>query len=101
VALILQYIRARQNSGNNNIITLYRLAENRLEAIEFTVREDAAYIGAPLKKLRMNSGFLIAGIIRGNKRIIPSGEDCLKVNDSVVVVTTNRMLSSLDEIFKV
>ena len=97
--LILQYVRAKQNSENSNIITLYRLADNRLEAIEFIVRGGAKYIGIPLKDLNINPGFLIAGIIRGNKRIIPSGSDFLKENDSVVVVTTNRKITSLDEMF--
>lgn len=97
--LILQYIRAKQNSENSNIITLYRLADEKLEAIEFILRNEAPYVGKPLKELRMNSGFLIAGIIRGTKRIIPSGNDCLKLNDSVVVVTTKQKVTSLDEIF--
>ena len=98
--LILQYVRAKQNSENSNIITLYRLADNRLEAIEFIVRGGAKYIGIPLKDLYVNPGFLIAGIIRGSKRIIPSGSDILKENDSVVVVTTNRKITSLDEMFR-
>ncbi|MBQ4464387.1 MAG: Trk system potassium transporter TrkA [Oscillospiraceae bacterium] len=97
--LVLQYVRAKQNSENSNIITLYRLAENKLEAIEFIVRGGAKYIGVPLKDLGVNPGFLIAGIIRGSKRIIPSGSDFLKENDSVVVVTTNRKITSLDEMF--
>ncbi|MEE5992096.1 MAG: Trk system potassium transporter TrkA [Oscillospiraceae bacterium] len=98
--LILQYVRAKQNSQNSNIITLYRLAEGKLEAIEFIVRSGAKYVGIPLKNLHVNAGFLIAGIIRNSKRIIPSGEDILKVNDSVVVVTTNRKITSLDEMFQ-
>ena len=97
--LILQYVRAKQNSENSNIITLYRLADNRLEAIEFIVHSGAKYTGVPLKDLHINSGFLIAGIIRGNKRIIPTGSDFLKENDSVVVVTTNRKITSLDDMF--
>ena len=98
--LILQYVRAKQNSENSNIITLYRLAEDKLEAIEFIVRGGTKFVGKPLSELQLRPGFLIAGIIRGNKRIIPSGADCLKVNDSVVVVTTNRKIASLDEIFQ-
>ncbi len=99
-ALLLQYIRAKQNSQNSDIITLYRLADNRLEAIEFVVRGGSDFVGVPLKELRLRSGFLIAGIIRGNKQIVPSGEDCLKLNDSVVIVTTNQKLTSLGDIFQ-
>ncbi len=96
---ILQYVRAKQNAENSNIITLYRLADERLEAIEFVIREHTDYVGVPLMDLQLNSGFLIAGIIRGSKRIIPTGKDVLKINDNVVVVTTKRQVTSLDEIF--
>lgn len=95
--LILQYIRGKQNS--DSITTLYRLADEKLEAVEFIVRTDAPYIGKPLKDLRVNSGYLIAGIIRGTRQITPSGNDCLRLNDSVVVVTTNQKLTSLDAVF--
>ncbi|MDE7121641.1 MAG: NAD-binding protein, partial [Oscillospiraceae bacterium] len=98
-ALILQYIRGKENTQGSNINTLYRLADDKLEAIEFIVRGNADYIGVPLKKLKSGSGFLIAGIIRNNKRIIPTGDDCLKTNDSVIIVTTRQKVTSLDAMF--
>lgn len=96
---ILQYVRAKQNSTGNNVTTLYRLVNERLEAIEFVVRERKEYVGIPLKKLKLRNGILIASIARGNEFIIPKGDDCLMVNDSVVVVTTNRGFGDLKEIF--
>lgn len=96
---ILQYVRAKQNSEGNNIITLYRLVNDRLEAIEFVVRERREYVGVPLKKLKIRKGILIASIVRGNELIIPKGDDCLMVNDSVVIVTTNSGFDDLKEIF--
>ncbi|MBQ8927078.1 MAG: Trk system potassium transporter TrkA [Oscillospiraceae bacterium] len=99
-ALILQYIRGKENTENTTMNTLYRLADGDLEAIEFVMRQTAPYIGTPLKKLHVGKGFLIAGIIRGNKRIIPSGDDCLKLNDIVLVVATNQKITALDDIFE-
>ncbi|MBP3380128.1 MAG: Trk system potassium transporter TrkA [Ruminococcus sp.] len=96
---ILQYVRAKQNSEGNNITTLYRLVNDRLEAIEFVVRERREYIGIPLKKLKLREGLLIVSIVRGNELIIPKGDDCLMVNDSVVVVTTNKGFGDLKQIF--
>lgn len=96
---ILQYVRAKQNTEGNNITTLYRLVNDRLEAIEFVVKERRNYVGIPLKKLKLRSGILIASIVRGNELIIPKGDDCLMVNDSVVIVTTNRGFDDLKEIF--
>ena len=72
---------------------------DRLEAIEFVIKERRDYIGVPLKKLKLRSGILIASIVRGSELIIPKGDDCLMVNDSVVVVTTNRGFDDLKEIF--
>ena len=96
---ILQYVRAKQNSLGNNVTTLYRLVNNRLEAMEFVVRDHTDYVGVPLKKLKIRSGILIASIARGSDLIIPKGDDCIMVNDSVVVVTTNKGFHDLSNIF--
>ena len=96
---ILQYVRAKQNSLGNSVTTLYRLVNDRLEAIEFVVRDKKDYVDVPLKKLKLRSGILIASIVRGNELIIPKGDDCLKVNDSVVVVTTSKGFHDLSNIF--
>lgn len=99
VEQILQYVRAKQNSLGNSVTTLYRLVNDRLEAIEFVVRDKADYVGVPLKDLKLRSGILIASIVRGNDLIIPRGDDCLKQGDSVVVVTTNTGFHDLSNIF--
>ena len=99
VSQILQYVRAKQNSQGNNITTLYRLVNDKLEAIEFVVREHKDYVDVPLKKLKIGNGILIASIVRGNELIVPKGDDCIKVNDSVVVVTTKKGFDDLKEIF--
>lgn len=96
---ILQYVRAKQNSLGNSVTTLYRLVNDRLEAIEFVIRDPKEYVDVPLKKLKIRSGILIASIVRGNELIIPKGDDCLKVNDSVVVITTNKGFHDLSNIF--
>ena len=96
---VLQYVRAKQNSTGNNVTTLYRLVNDRLEAIEFVCRESKSYVGVPLKELKLRKGILIASIARGNQLIIPRGDDCIMVNDSVVVVTTNSGFEDLKEIF--
>ena len=99
VEQILRYVRAKQNSLGNSVTTLYRLVNERLEAIEFVVRDKADYVDVPLKELKLRSGILIASIVRGNDLIIPRGDDCLKQGDSVVVVTTNTGFHDLSNIF--
>ncbi|MDE5861678.1 MAG: Trk system potassium transporter TrkA [Ruminococcus sp.] len=97
---ILQYVRAKQNAQGNSITTLYRLVNDRLEAIEFVIHDDKPYLNTPLKKLKLKKGILIASIVRGNELIIPKGDDCLKLNDSVVIITTTKGFSDLRNIFE-
>ena len=98
---ILQYIRAMQNASASQVKTLHRIADNRVEALEFTVTEDFPGIGVPLKSLTLKSGILLAGIVRQNgKIIIPSGEDVLHHHDDVIVVTTDTRLQDLRDILQ-
>lgn len=99
VSQILQYVRAKQNSLGNSVTTLYSLVNGRLEAIEFVVRDKTEYVDVPLKKLKIRDGILIASIVRGNELIIPKGDDCLKLNDSVVVISTTKGFHDLSNIF--
>ncbi|MBQ8297237.1 MAG: Trk system potassium transporter TrkA [Ruminococcus sp.] len=96
---ILQYVRAKQNSHGSGVITLYRLVNDRLEALEFIIRASADYVDVPLKKLNVRQDVIIASIVRGNELIIPRGDDCLKMNDSVIVITTDKGLDDLSDIF--
>ncbi len=97
---ILRYIRAKQNTKGNSIRTLYRLVEGKVEALEFVISPNNRSIGIPLKELSIRKNLLIACIIRGNKVIIPNGNEKIKPNDSVIVVTTNQMLQDFDDILK-
>ena len=98
--MIVQYVRAIQNSGGSNILTLYKLVDGRVEAIEFVARSGSDLLGKPLRQVPLKENLLIAGIIRGNKVIIPNGDDCILCNDRVIVVTTNRYFRDLDEIIR-
>ena len=98
---ILRYVRAMQNPTKGTIITLYRLLDNRVEALEFRATEENRYIGVPLKSAPIRKSVLIACIRRRNEVIFPVGDDVIKPNDSVIVVTTaDRHISNLDDIFK-
>lgn len=86
---ILQYVRAMQNSIGSNVETLYRLVEGRAEALEFIIREKGGITDVPLQSLELKSGLLVCAIHRSGRIIIPKGQDCLQVGDSVVIITTS------------
>jgi len=97
--MILQYIRAMQNSRGAGIKTLHRIVEDRVEAIEFNVPTNSSLVGVPFRELKLRKNLLIAGIVRQNGQIvIPGGNDTLLAGDDVIVVTTDTTLQDLQEI---
>ena len=97
---ILRYVRAMQNTVGSNVETLYKMADNRVEALEFIVRTNMSLLGSPLMELRLKKNLLIACINRKGKIIIPGGQDTIEMGDTVIVVTTNTGLSDLSDIIE-
>lgn len=50
---IVKFVRAMQNSMGSNIESLYKLNDNRVEALEFIIREDCPLVGIPLQELKL------------------------------------------------
>ena len=97
---ILSYVRAYNNSRGSNVITLYKLVDGKVEALEFKAKEDKKLTNIPLKELKIKNNILLAGIVRDGKAIIPSGDDYIVAGDNVVVVTTNQYLDDLKDILE-
>lgn len=97
---ILQYIRALQNESGSNVKTLYRILDDRVEALEFTVHGPSAVTAAPLSQLKLKPNQLICCISRGEKIIIPRGGDYIQVGDSVIVVTLEHGLHDIRDILE-
>lgn len=87
---IIQHIRTMRHSAANTIETLYRLLDNRVEALEFSILESCPVTNIPLSELRLKPGYLICCIRRGEQAFIPGGSDSIQVGDSVIVVTLER-----------
>lgn len=97
---IIAYVRARQNSIGSNIETLYYLFDNRAEAAEFRVEENASIVGIPLAELPLRRDLLIACINRGGRIILPRGQDTIQADDTVIVVTTHTGLHNINDILR-
>lgn len=98
---IIQYVRAMQNSIDSNVQSLYRLVDGKAEALEFIIHKQSELTDVPLQELKLRDDLLVCAIYRKRKTIIPKGQDCLRVGDSVVVITTNTgELKDLRDILK-
>lgn len=97
---IVQFVRAMKNSIGSNVETLYRLVDNKLEALEFSIRNNSPVLDVPLESLKLKKNVLIASIIRDRKIITPRGQDMITLGDRVVVVTTNTGLDDISDILE-
>ena len=95
---IVAYVRAKKDSMDRNIETLYHMFDSRVEAIEFNVTTESAITNVPLKDLSLKKNLLISLINRNGKILIPKGMDSIQVGDSVVVVTTHFGFSDITDI---
>ena len=95
---ITRFVRSMQNSFGSNVEALYGLMDGRVEALEFNVGEDARVTWGALKDLKIRKNTLICCINRQGTIIRPGGNDRIESGDSVVVVTTEKGLNSIDDI---
>ena len=99
--LILKYIRAMKNATGSQVKTLHRIVDEKVEALEFGIKENYPFVGVPLRDLRIRSGILVAGIVRRSGRIvIPTGDDVINQGDDVIVVATDTEIQDIRDIFQ-
>ncbi len=99
--VIVRYVRAMENASGNNVETLYRMLDGKVEAMEFVVRPGSTnIIGVPLQQLGLKKNLLVCSINRKGKIITPTGQDAIQEGDIVVVVTTHKGIRDLSDIVR-
>ena len=96
--MIVSYVRASINSRNSNIEVLYKLFNDKVEAMGFKIKNDSKVTNIKLKDLTLKSNVIIAGIYRKGNVIIPTGNDEFKIGDSVVVISKGNVLNDIVDI---
>ncbi len=95
---IIAYVRAKKDSMNSNIETLYHMFDHRVEAIEFRVDEKSNVTDIPFKDLKLKKNLLVSFINRNGNIIIPNGMDSIHLGDTVMIVTTHTGFHDIQDI---
>lgn len=95
---IIAYVRAKKDSMDSNIETLYHMFDHRVEAIEFRVDGESAVTNMPFKDLSLKKDLLVSCINRNGDIIIPNGLDCIMPGDTVMIVTTHTGFNDIQDI---
>ena len=97
---ILQYVRAAKNSIGSNVKTLYRLFDDKVEALEFNIYEKSKITVIPLQVLHIKKGILICAITRNWRFLIQDGQTQILPGDTMIVVTTQLGLQDAQDIVR-
>ena len=95
---IVKYVRTFSGEQDIVIKKLYKIYDDKAEALEFTAGESFHALNTPIKDIDFKKNVLIAGIIRDDDFILPSGNDVIKPKDTVIVVTTIKFFDDLNDI---
>ncbi len=95
---ILQYVRVMQNSWEASMESLHKIVDDRVEALEFRIRENIPLNGITFSELNVRKGTLIACITRNGVTFTPRGQDSIQLGDTVIVVTTHMGISKIEQI---
>ena len=76
-----------------------RLSGGTNEAMEFTVGPSTRHLNVPLRDLHLHKGILIAVIMRDGEIIIPEGSSCIQEGDSVIIISRDRPILDLNDIY--
>ena len=95
------HIRGANQSNSSKVETLYKICDDKAEALSFRIREKSKVTNITLKELKLKPNVLIAGIYRKGKVIIPKGNDEILVHDSVLVINQGDAIHDIEDIVEV
>ncbi len=96
---IIHYIRAKKHVSSGEMKRLYKLVGGKVEAAEFVVDSKTKNLGKPLCNINIRQDVLIASISRKGKIIFPKGDDVIEIGDRIVIVSKERKIEKINDIF--
>ena len=97
---IVRVVRSIASKKKNLIENLYRLENNRVEAVELLINSKSKVSNIPLKDLKIKKNLIIAYIIRNNVAIFPKGTDVIKEGDRVIIITAESFFDDINHIIE-
>ncbi|MCF0141839.1 MAG: Trk system potassium transporter TrkA [Parasporobacterium sp.] len=98
--IILKRVKAINNSNSDEIVSLTHIIDNKVMVLEFKITKDHPNRDIPLRSLNFKENLLAAAIIREGKNFMPGGNDVIKAEDTLLVVTTNEDIGAFKDIFE-
>jgi trk system potassium uptake protein TrkA len=92
---ILQHIR------RGKVLSAISLKGEQAEALEVVALETSAIVAKPLRRVAFPKGAIVAGIIRKEQIIIPSGDSVIEPDDRLIIFAHQRAVERIEKILAV
>jgi trk system potassium uptake protein TrkA len=92
---ILQHIRL------GKVISAISIKGEQAEVMEAVALETSDIVGKALRKVSFPKGALVAGIIRGEQVIIPTGESVIVPEDRIIIFAQRQAIPKVEKILAV
>jgi trk system potassium uptake protein TrkA len=76
------------------------LEGGKAELLEFIISADCANMNLPVRKMNIPRGALMCAILRGERTIVPSGDDTIEAGDHVILLTTPSARAQATRLFQ-
>jgi trk system potassium uptake protein TrkA len=92
---ILQHIR------KGKVLSAISIKGEQAEVIEAVALETTDIVEKPLRDISFPKGAMVAGIIRGELIIVPTGDSVIQPNDRVIIFARKEAISKIEKILAV
>ena len=96
---IITYVRAMQETGDDEVQSICHVIDNKVEVLEFKIDVLSSQLSTPLQNIKFKENILLAAINRNGEAFIPGGNDTMELGDTILVVTTTTGIRRFKEIF--
>lgn len=97
---IVRYVRAIKDK-KGAALTIHKIADGRVEAMEFEIKQGDRFINTPLKDIKIRKNILLNSIRSGMRTTIPNGSSTYNLGDTVVVLCKgDEVIHQLNDIFE-
>lgn len=95
VNTILQHIR------RGKVLSAISIKGEQAEVMEAVALETSDIVGKPLKNIAFPQGALVAGIMRKDQVIIPTGESVIAPDDRIIIFARRQAIPKIEKILAV
>jgi len=71
-------------------------AGDRTKMVEYRMSEQDPFLDEPFARLTLPDGVLVAGIVRDDDFLVPTGDNCLRIGDKVVFMGTAEGIRKIE-----